>query len=50
MGQRSDVEKSYPGGADMEVIIIELRLYDHVTTGIKRHVNLNRDITVTKGK
>lgn len=44
----SDVEKSYPGGADMEVIIVELGLYDHITTVIQRHVNINRDINATK--
>lgn len=38
-GQRSDVEESYPGGADMEVIIVELGLYDHVTTGRQRHTS-----------
>lgn len=39
-GQRSDVEKANPGGTDMEIIIVELGLYDHITTGIQRHVTL----------
>lgn len=37
-GQRSDVEKANPGGTDMEIIIVELGLYDHITTGIQRHM------------
>lgn len=32
----SDVEESYPGGADMEVVVKELGLNDDVTTAIKR--------------
>lgn len=37
-GQRSDVEKANPGGTDMEIIIVELGLYDHITTGTQRHM------------
>lgn len=37
--RRSDVEESYPGGADMEVVVEELGLYDHVTTGRQRHTS-----------
>lgn len=42
-GQRSDVEKSYPGGTDMEVIVVELGLYDHITTGKQRHMETLTD-------
>lgn len=44
-GQRSDVEKSYSGGTDMEVIIVELGLYDNVTTGIQRHMSALTGVT-----
>lgn len=43
--QSSDVKKSNPGGADVEVVVVEFGLYDHVTTAIQRHVDSN---TVTE--
>lgn len=32
VGGRSDVKKANPRGTDMEVVVIELGLYDHVST------------------
>lgn len=42
---RSDVEKANPGSTDMEIIIVELGLYDHITTG--RHM-LTHIITISR--
>lgn len=37
----SDVEKADPGGADMEIVIVELGLYDHVPAGRESNISMN---------
>lgn len=32
MVRRSDIEKANPGSTDVEIVIVELGLYDHVST------------------
>lgn len=38
--KRSDVEEANSGGADVEVIVVELGFYDHVTAETYKHESL----------
>lgn len=37
----SDVEKADPGSADMEIVIVELGLYDHVPAARESNISMS---------